>query len=101
MELSVAVEKTHYFKGNGFKEQEVIDAAIQNLIAESKQLDITDGYICLRLREILGGSKWSYLLIPLQKIGESLIDIKTKHLRFIKYIYDCWLIINGLKVSKF
>ena len=101
MELAQAVEKSHIFSGNGFTQQEVIDAAIKNLIEESKLLDVNDGYIHLRLREILGGSKWSYLLIPLQKIGEALIDAKTKHLRMIKYIYDCWLIINGLKVSKF
>ena len=97
--LAVAVENTHSFSGN-VSEQELIDTAIRKLIDESKN-EISDGYIHLRLREILGGSKWAYLLIPLQKIGESAMNTKYKHDRLIKFIYDCWLIISGLKVSKY
>jgi hypothetical protein len=97
--LAVAVETNHTFSGN-VTERELIDVAIRKLIDESKN-EITDGYIHLRLREILGGSKWAYLLIPLQKIGESAMDARYKHARLIKFIYDCWLIISGLKVSKY
>lgn len=94
-------------------QKQLIEAAMRDLCEEVKKPDVSDGYIHLRMREILGGSRYSYLLLPLQKLGGVLVEVSTatqemvdyiapekSHERLVKYVYNAWLIVNGLKLSK-
>ena len=91
-----------------------IEAAMRELCEEVKKPSITDGYIHLRMRAILGGSRYSYLLLPMQKLSSNTfvensresqemvnyIDSKQSHQKLVKFVFNSWLIINGLKLSK-
>jgi hypothetical protein len=117
--LSV-VQSGQYVKSVSQKQR--IELALRDLCEQVKKPETSDGYIHLRMRAILGGSRYSYLLLPLQKLGGSLVEIfdatqlmshrlkleqdpeprdpKVNHDRLVKFVYSSWLIVNGLRVSK-
>ena len=77
---------------NGFSEPESVNVQIRGLCEEVKSGRCSPGYIHLRLKEILCTTRWSYLLKPLQ------LNVISPE-RLVKYVYDAWLSINGLKID--
>lgn len=120
MQSFSAVQSGQYLKTVSQKQR--IELALRDLCEQVKKPETSDGYIHLRMRAILGGSRYSYLLLPLQKLGGSLVEIfdtaqlmshklkfeqdaevikpEVNHDRLVKFVYNSWLIVCGLKLSK-